>query len=596
MDLRERLESTCALAKAELQKSSERYRKYYNKKSKNRKLKPGDSVLILLPTDQNKLLMHWKGPFTVLDKVGEASYVVEVNGRRKSFHANLLKEYITRESPNVFAASVLSMSEAEEQESCFEIPQLQTSQTETAADVVINEALNEGQTNEVKCLLTKFTDVMSDVPGRTNVIECDIKVTTDEPIKTKPYPLPFATRETVQAEIQKMIQLGVVEPSNSPYSSPVVLVPKPDGSKRFCIDFRNLNKVTVYEAEPMQTQDDIFSKLSSDNYFSRVDLTKGYWQVPMACSAKEKTAFATPEGLWQFTTMPFGLVQGPAVFTKLMRRVFRDVPNVDNYLDDILVHTKTWEEHVKTIEVVLEKLRESGLTARPSKCAIGYTKLEFLGHTIEGGKLGPKQSTLDKIQGAERPKTKTQVRSFLGLTGYYRDYIPNYSAVAAPLTDLTRNGRPNKVEWGSAQEKAFKDLKGALVSPLLLRLPDVKKEFVLRTDASDVGIGAVLLQEHEGELFPVSYASRKLLPRERNYSVIERECLGLVWAVQKFYVYLYGKEFILQTDHEPLVYLNKAKLLNSRIMRWALVLQEYRFTLQSIKGKHNVGADYMSRM
>ncbi|PIK52169.1 hypothetical protein BSL78_10948 [Apostichopus japonicus] len=356
-------------------------------------------------------------------------------------------------------------------------------------------------------------------------------------------------RDSLQEEVRKMIDMGVIEPSNSPYSSPVVLVPKPDGTKRFCVDYRKLNKVTTYEAEPMQTMTEIFSELSNDKYFSRIDLTKGYWQVEMTQSAKEKTAFVTPDGLWQFKTMPFGLT-----------------------------------------------LRESGLTARPSKCEIGFTKLEFLGHTVGNGKLGPKQSTLDKIKNAPKPETKTQVRSFLGLTGYYRDYIPNYSALVAPLSDLTRKGSPNRVIWGSAQDKAFNDLKQALISPPLLRLPDVNKQFVLRTDASDVGIGAVLLQEHEGELFPVAYASRKLLERERNYSVIERECLGLVWAVQKFHVYLYGSEFVLQTDHEPLTYLNRAKLLNSRIMRWALVLQEYRFRLESIKGKYNVGADYMSRI
>lgn len=312
-------------------------------------------------------------------------------------------------------------------------------------------------------------------------------------------------------------------------------------------------------------------------------------------SAKWKTAFSTPDGLWQFKTMPFGLVGASAVFTKLMRIILRDVPNVVNYLDDILIHTETWDEHVRSLEILFQKLRESGLTARPSKCEVDFTKLEFFGHTLEGGKLGPKQSILDKIQDAPRPETKTQVRSFLGLTGYYRDYIPNYSALVLPLSDLTKKGMPNKVIWGTARDKAFHGLKRALISPPL-RLPDPNKQFVLRTDASDIGIGAVLLQEHEGELFPVAYASRKLLQRERNYSVIERECLGLVWAVQKFNVYLYGNEFILQTDHEPLTYLNKARLLNSRVMRWALVLQEYRFRLQAIKGKYNVGADYMSRL
>ena len=203
---------------------------------------------------------------------------------------------------------------------------------------------------------------------------------------------------------------------------------------------------------------------------------------------------------------------------------------------------------------------------------------------------------MDKIQQAARPRIKKEVRSFVGLTGYYRNCIPNYAAIAVPLTDLTKNRQPNIVVWGDQQEKAYQTLKRLLTSKPILRLPDMKKQFVLRTDASDVGIGAMLLQEFEGELFPVSFASRKLSSAERAYSAMERECLAIVWGIKKFLTYIHGTHFIIQTDHKPLTFLNESKFANSRIMRWTLFLQNHRFTVESIKGSQNVGADYLSRL
>ena len=216
--------------------------------------------------------------------------------------------------------------------------------------------------------------------------------------------------------------------------------------------------------------------------------------------------------------------------------------------------------------------------------------------SISKGEIGLHEDNVAKIRDAARPETKTQVRSFLGLTGYYRDFIPNYAAIAVPLTDLTKKGQPNKVMWGDSQEKAYMSLKKTLTSKPILKLPTMDKPFILRTDASDTGIGAVLLQEHDGKVFPVSYASKKLSDSERRYSVMERECLAIVWGIKRFMLYLYGKEFILQTDHQPLVYIDRTKFANDRIMRWAMFLQNYRFRIMSIKGSDNVGADYLSRV
>lgn len=210
--------------------------------------------------------------------------------------------------------------------------------------------------------------------------------------------------------------------------------------------------------------------------------------------------------------------------------------------------------------------------------------------------MAPLKRTLDKIEEASAPKTKRQVRAFLGLTGYYREFIPDYAKISGPLTELTRKREKRMVEWSSAHESAFQELKRCIASPPILRLPDLTKTFVLRTDASDSSLGAMLMQEHDGHLHPIGYASRKLLSRESAYSTIERECLALVWGVQKFSLYLYGRPFLVQTDHQPLQYISQAKHLNGRVLRWSLALQEYDFTVQHIKGRENVGADYLSRM
>ena len=210
--------------------------------------------------------------------------------------------------------------------------------------------------------------------------------------------------------------------------------------------------------------------------------------------------------------------------------------------------------------------------------------------------IGLDQDNVEKIKDASRPSTKKQVQSFMGLAGYYRDFIPNFAAIAAPLSDLTQKGQPNKVEWSEAQEKAYQTIKSYLTSEPILRLPDPAKTYFLRTDASNNGIGAVLMQWHDEKLFPVCYASKKLSSAERNYSTIEKECLAIVWGIKRFHLYLYGVPFVLQTDHEPLKYMDSAKYTNARLMRWTMFLQSYNFKLEAIKGSEDVRAAYLSRV
>ncbi|GFO25735.1 Zinc finger protein [Plakobranchus ocellatus] len=270
--------------------------------------------------------------------------------------------------------------------------------------------------------------------------------------------------------------------------------------------------------------------------------------------------------------------------------------NVVDYIDDLLIHTGTWEAHVKTLSELFKRLQKANFTVRPVKCLLGSRTVDFLGHSLSRGAIGLQDENVEKVRNAPRPKTKREVRVFLGLVGCYKEFIPNFAAVSAPLSDLVRKGQPNIVNWGDIQERAYKSLKVAVTSKPVLQLPDVNKKFVLRTDASDRGLGAAFMQENKGTLFPVAYASKKWTDRERKYSVTERKALAIVWGMKKFSLYLYGTLFTLQTDHGALQFLNAAKFDSPRIMRSALALQIYNFDVQYIKVSENVGADHLSRI
>ena len=601
VDLNDRLESTCKLASENLKLARKKQKQYYDRKARDRRFKVGDKVLLLLPSSRNKLLVQWRGPFVVTEVIGRQDYRIRVENVERVFHANLLKLYVERKSVSCFETATCVEQfdcdvdpDADETIDKFELVSVKA--TQTYEDVNVSETLSNTQQKEARQLLKKFSDVLSDVPGRTDIIKHDIKLTSAEPIRTKNYPIPLKLQDAVDCEVKSMLEMGVIEYSNSPYSSPMVIVKKPDASIRLCIDFRKLNKVTIFDAEPMPNMERVFNKMAGYKYFSKFDLTKGYYQVPLTDEAKQFTAFETSLGLMQFTVTPFGLVNSGASFCRMMRMVLNGMRNTESFVDDVWIYTNTWEEHMMEVEEFLSRIRNAGLTAKPNKCVIGASKVECLGHFISQKGLHPNEEKIKAIVQLERPQTKKQVRSWLGMTGFYRRHIPNYSIIAAPLTELTKNRQPNKhIQWTDAEEKAFRTLKDRLTNYPVLRLPEANKTFILQTDASDKGLGAILSQEFEDGKFPIAYASRKLLDRERNYSVIEKECLAIVWGIEKFHIYLYGAKFILETDHAPLTYLHSAKTLNPRIMRWALRLQPYHFRLRAVKGRENMGPDCLSR-
>ncbi len=343
--------------------------------------------------------------------------------------------------------------------------------------------------------------------------------------------------------------------------------------------------------------DDIIDHVGRAKFISTIDLTRGYWQVPLAEGARTRSAFATPFGLFQFKVMPFGLQGAPATFQRLMDKVIRGLGDFSAaYLDDLIIFSESWEEHLYHLRTVLDRLRESGLTAKSKKCQLGMSYCVYLGHIVGNGTVQPEQSKIAAVRAMDVPRTKKEVRTFLGLTGYYRRFIPSYASIATPLTDLIRKSLPNKVVWTRECDQAFRKLKELLCSAPVLHNPDFDKDFLLQTDASDRGMGAVLSQrDTDGYDHPVAYYSRKFLPREERYSTIEKECLAIKLGVQAFKVYLLGRPFTIYTDHRSLVWLDRLKDSNTRLTRWSLALQPYEYQVVHRAGKENSNADSLSR-
>ena len=310
------------------------------------------------------------------------------------------------------------------------------------------------------------------------------KVDTGEapPIRSPPYRIPQSLLKTVNDELRQMLELGIVRPSKSPWASPVVVVPKPDGTIRFCVDYRKLNNITKMDAYPIPRMDQMLEKVAQARYISTLDITKGYWQIPLNEDSIPKSAFITTQGLFEFAVMPFGMKTAPATFQRMMKhKVLNGLESfADVYIDDVKIDTSTtFEQHLVHLRQVFDRLREARLCAKPSKCRIAMSMVDFIGHRVGGGNIAPKDALIETVLQLPRPRTKKQVRSFLGLAGYYRRFIQNFADISAPLTNLTRKTEPTKVMWTKRAESAFSQLKQKLASPPVLRSPCWDRVFII---------------------------------------------------------------------------------------------------------------------
>ena len=416
------------------------------------------------------------------------------------------------------------------------------------------------------------------------------------PIRSMPRPVPHHKKIEVDRQLDEMLRRGLIKASNSAWASPILMVKKKDGSLRFCIDYRKLNDVTKHDSFPLPNIQDCLSSLSGQCYrFSSLDMASGYWQIGMDPESQEKAAFTTHRGLFQPLVQPFGPKGGVAHFSRVMNSLLGSMQwkQLLIYLDDILVFGKDFEEHLQRLETVFATLIKANLKLKPAKCHLFQETVPFLGHVISPKGISPSGEKTNAVQSWPVPTTKDQLQSFLGLASFYRRFVKDFATIVEPLNRLTR--KQVSFDWDVHCQKSFDCLKDALVKHPVLAYPDFTQKFILTTDVSMVGIGAILSQMSGGHEKVIAYASRTLSKAERNYSATERECLGVVWATDHFKYYLLGAPFVIYTDHNPLTYLRSVSQPQGKLARWILKLEQYDYELRYKPGKQIPHADALSR-
>jgi hypothetical protein len=468
----------------------------------------------------------------------------------------------------------------------------------TLTSVDETNGLTDEQQRKLNKIIELFKEIGGKKLGKTKLVEHHIDTGSATPIKQRYYQLSPAMLKILDKEVDEMLSLGVIRESFSPWSSACVLVKKKNGEYRFCFDGRSLNKVTKRDAYPLPYVNDILDRLRDVKFLSSIDLSKAFWQIPLSADSCEKTAFTVPRrGLFEFTVLPFGLHNSPQTLQRLMDRLFG--PKFDNvfvYLDDIIIASRSFQEHVDTLFEVYKQLKEAGLSVNLEKCDFCKFSLNYLGFTVDRKGLRTNDDKIKALVEYPTPRTTTEIKRFLGMAGWYRRFIPDFSTLVSPILELNK-GRAKRqpIKWTLGAENSFLKLKQLLVSAPILTNPDFSKPFIIQTDASDTGLAAVLIQGEGEDERVIAYASRSLNKSERNYSATEKECLAVLFGIEKYRPYVEGTHFQVITDHYSLLWLAHLQNPSGRLARWSLRMAQYNFSISHRKGKLNVVPDALSR-
>ena len=475
-------------------------------------------------------------------------------------------------------------------------------------DLSGSDSWSEEEKNSVRNLIEKFHHIFAveDLElGKTNIVKHEIHLDNYVPFKERYRRIPPHQYEEVKKHLNEMLEIGAIRRSSSPWASAVVLVRKKDGTLRFCIDLRKLNARTIKDAYSLPRIEDSLDTLNGSCIFTSIDLKAGYWQVELDEKSIPLTAFTVgPLGFFECSRMPFGLTNAPATFQRLMETCLGDLHLnwCIIYLDDVIVFSKTPKEHIERLEAVFRKISEAGLKLKPSKCEFFKSRIHYLGHIVSKNGIETDPKKIEAIKNWPVPRTVHDVRSFLGFTNYYRKFVYKYAHKARPLNKLisgeNAKKKNRKVEWTPEHEATFQELKTACSETPVLAYANYKKSFRLNTDASKIGLGAVLYQQQDDNSYRViAYASRSLSKTEQNYDAHKLEFLALKWSVtERFHEYLYGGDFDVYTDNNPLTYVLTSAKLDATGQRWIACLANYNFQLFYKAGKLHVDADTLSRI
>lgn len=482
-------------------------------------------------------------------------------------------------------------------------------------------SLPEQWKERVTLKLNTFSDVFAQHDldfGHATKIQHHIKLKDETPIKQRPRPIHPRDYEAVKKHLKTLLDAGVIRESESPFSSPIVVVRKKNGDVRLCVDYRKLNLQTIKDSYALPNLEESFSALAGSKWFSVMDLKSGYYQIEMNESDKPKTAFVCPFGFWEFNRMPQGVTNAPSTFQRLMEKCMSDIhlKEVLVFLDDLIVFSDTLEEHESRLIHVLNRLKEYGLKLSPDKCKFFQTSVRYLGHIVSSDGVKTDPEKVQALKTWPRPQNLKELQSFLGFSVYYRRFVKDYSRIVKPLTHLTTGYPPRRKgvkislsdgkylspkepfgeRWGTECQQAFEAIIHKLTSSPVLGYADPRLPYVLHTDASTTGLGAALYQEQNGKLRVIAYASRGLSCSEARYPAHKLEFLALKWAItEKFHDYLYGNSFTVITDNNPLTYLQTSAKLDAASYRWLAALSTFTFDIKYRAGKQNMDADGLSR-
>lgn len=476
------------------------------------------------------------------------------------------------------------------------------------------DGLTLEEIDQGKQLISKYSDLMSkgetDI-GTTKLVRHRIELTDNTPFKQKHRRIPPAMYEEVRNHIQQLLACGVIRQSHSPFASNIVLCRKKDGNLRMCVDYRQLNERTIKDAHALPRIEEILEALAGNSYFTVIDMKSGYHNVEIEEEHKERTAFTLgPLGFYEYNKMPFGLANSPATYQRLMETILMDL-NLKIcfvYLDDVIIFSDTFQEHLQRIDKVFNRLKQAGLKLAPKKCSFFMHRVKYVGHIVSKEGIEPDPDKIEKVKSWPTPKSPEDVRKYLGFVGYYRRFIPNFSKIARPLNSLLpapqkKRGRQPKESkqkpftWNEEQDKAFNTLRQCLMEPPVLGYPNFNLPFELHTDASTQGLGAILYQEQDNHKRVIHYASRSLTKSEQHYPAHRLEFLALKWAItEKFSDYLKTKPFTVLTDNNPLTYILTSAKLDATTQRWIAALSSYDFDIKYRSGVNNADADAMSRL